>query len=65
MKFVAAALGNNVEDAAGRFTIFSTVRAGFDLDLLNKLERKICARTAKSRVGGIYAVEDVVILRSG
>ena len=64
VKFVATALGDNVENTAGRSSVFRTISAGLDFNFLHKLERKVCARTAESRVGNVHAIEDVVVLRT-
>src|SRR5262245_42600265 len=50
VKLVAAAFGDDVEDAAGRLAVFRSVRAGLDLHFLNELEWKVRARSTEGRV---------------
>src|SRR5262245_56171553 len=65
VKLVAAALGDDVEEAAGSLADIGSVSACLDLDLLHELKRQIRARPAEARVGDGDAVKDVVIFRAG
>src|SRR5262249_39740311 len=64
VEFVAATLGDDVENAAGRLAVFGSVSAGLDFDLLHEFKRQVGARSAESGVSRVYAVEDVVVLWS-
>ena len=62
---VTAALGNHVEDAAGRLSVFRAVSARLDFYLLDKLKGEICASASKSCVRNADSIQNVAILRSG
>ena len=64
MKFITAALGDNVEDTTRSTAVFRTESTGLDLNFLNEFERQVSTGTAKSGVGRVNAVEDVVVLRT-
>src|SRR5438132_7018041 len=64
VKFIATTLGDDVEDTDRGLAVLGAVSTGFDFDFLNKLKRKVGARSAESGVGGIHAVQNVVVLRS-
>src|SRR4051812_1065404 len=49
VKLVRSRLGDDVEDAAGRFAVLSTISARFDFDFLHELEREVRTRSAKGR----------------
>ena len=65
VKFVTAALGDNVENSTRAATIFRTVGAGLDFNFLHELEGKVRTRTTERGVGSVNTVEDVVVLRTG
>src|SRR5258708_4275039 len=65
MQLVASAFGDDVKNTAGRVPILGTKPAGFDLDFLYELKRKVCTRSAESGIGCVHAVEDETALRSG
>lgn len=65
VELVCAALGNDVEDAAGGFPDVGSVRTRLDLELLHKLERQVRSRTTECRVSHANAVENVVVLGTG
>src|SRR5436190_20412266 len=50
VKFVTAALGDDVKNTTSAATILSAVRASFDFNFLHKLERKIRTRATEGRV---------------
>jgi hypothetical protein len=62
VKVVAAALGDDVEDSAGRLAIFRPESAGLDFNLLDELEWEIRSRSAKCGVARGNAVQNIVIL---
>src|SRR5262249_28677329 len=64
VKLVGAALGDDVEDATGRLAIFRAVSTGLDFDFLHKFKRQIRTRSAKGRVTGVHAIEDVIVFWS-
>src|SRR5262249_55190867 len=64
VKLIAAALGDDVEDAARRLAILGAERASLDFDFLHELERKVRTAAAKCRVRCAHAVQNVVVLGS-
>src|SRR4051812_3258785 len=64
VKFIATALGDDVENTAGRLAVFGTVRTSLDFNFLHKLERQVGARATEGRVAGVHAVKNVVVLRT-
>ncbi|HMJ25237.1 MAG TPA: hypothetical protein VK475_05390, partial [Pyrinomonadaceae bacterium] len=62
MKLVGAALGDDIEDTASGLAILGAVGTGLDFDFLNKLKWKVRTRSAKSRVGSVNTIQNVVVL---
>ena len=65
MKFIATALGDDVENTTGRLAVFSTIGAGFDFNFLHELERQVGAGSTERRVSRVHAIENVVVLGTG
>src|SRR4051812_22837973 len=61
---IAAALGDDVENTASGLTVFSAVSTSLDFNFLDEFKRKICAAATECRVGGAYAIKNVVVFRS-
>src|SRR3984893_11661668 len=62
VKFVATTLRDDVKNTAGRVPILSAKTARFYLNFLDKLKRKVRARSAESRIACVHTIEDEIAL---
>ena len=59
---VGAALGDDVDHAAGRAAVLRGVAAGLHLDFFDEVDDDVLARQAALQVGRLDAVDDVAVL---
>ena len=65
IEFVRAALGQHVDDAAGRAAEFRRIAGGLDLHFFDEIRQQALARQAADDVAHLDAVDDVPILGRG
>jgi hypothetical protein len=65
VELVAAGLGDDVDDAAGRAPELRFVAAGLDVDRLDELEVELLALEAVFGAGGVDAVDVEDVLGAG
>ena len=61
---VAAALGDDVDDAAGHAAVFGGQTAGLHFDFLHEVEVERLALVAQLDAGRVEAVDDVLVFRA-
>src|SRR5258706_8816003 len=62
VKLITTALGDDVEDTAGRLAVLGAVSTRLDFHFLHKLERQVRARSTESRIGSVHAIQNVIVL---
>ena len=65
MEVVRAALGEHVDDAAGRAAELRRVARRLHLDFFDEVGEEVLTRETADDVGGLDAVDDVTVLGRG